>query len=162
MMRQYDLLTISAYKSYFQDIVARATFLNSFFYTYTQLTDANRSTTAGTFLCLEPYENRINGHRNDNIQGQRKGLFVIAKSIKSHMDLDKAHAECELLAYKVVGQIKRDARERKLICEIDNFSGHGTDMITANNFAGYAIEFNFWAPINRFMTWEEEDWNESE
>lgn len=156
----YDLLTIDSYKAYFEDITARANFLDRFFYTYEQLTDANRTTTAGTFLCLEPYSNRITGHLNDNIQGERKGLFVIAKSIKSHMDLDKAHAECELLAYKVIGQIKRDARLRKLICEITNFSGQGTDMITANNFAGYAIEFSFWAPINRFMVYDTNDWNE--
>lgn len=156
--RQYNLLTIDDYKEYFRELVGKSNFISSFFYTYDQLTDAGRSKTAGTFLCLEPYSNRITGHMNDNIQGERKGLFIIAKSIKSRMDIDEAHAECELLAYKVIGQMKRDARKRKLICQITDFSGHGTDMITANNFAGYAIEFNFYAPINRFLTFDSNDW----
>lgn len=161
MNRSYALLTTQEYQDYFAQVTAAATFLDNFFYTYEELIQAGRVDRVGTVLVLEPYTNPISGHENDNIQARRKGMFVIARSITGPEQLPVAHEECERLCYKVIGRMHRDARARTLIAEITDWSGSPTSMLTGANYAGYAMEFSFYAPVNRFMAFDEDDWTET-
>jgi hypothetical protein len=156
--QDYSLLTLNDYKAYFKSIVDRATFLDNFFYTYSELTDGAKKNRGGTIFVLEPYSNQISGAIHDNVLGERQGMFVIAKANNSILEMSDIHAECEKYASKVIGQMQRDHRKHLLRAEISNWSGHFTGRLTAANYTGYAIEFTFHAPINRFMVAEEGDW----
>lgn len=158
MSRPYALLTTKEYQDYFTALVAEAVFLDQFYYTYEQLVDSGRTDRVGTVLVLEPYSNPISGHANDNIQARRKGMFVIARPITGPSELPAVHDECEKLCYKIIGRMHRDARARTLIAEITDWSGSPTSMLTGANYAGYAMEFSFFAPINRFMAFDQNDW----
>lgn len=156
----YQLLTIAEYRAYFEGLVQMATFLDNFYYGYADLTDAAKKDRGGTILVLEPYSNAIAGGDSDNVMGTRRGMFVIARKSSSILDIPGIQDTCEKLCYKVMGKIRRDSKEHVLRTEISGWSGFETGTVTAARYVGYAIEFTFHAPINRFMADQEGDWIE--
>jgi hypothetical protein len=156
----YQLLTILDYKSYFEGIVSKANFLDNFYYGYAELTDAGKKERGGTILVLEPYSNSIAGGDSDNVMGTRRGMFVIARKATAILDIPAIQDACEILCYKVMGKIKRDSKAHILRTEITNWSGYETGTVTAARYVGYALEFTFHAPINRFMVAEPGEWEE--
>lgn len=163
MNQPYALLTTADYIEYFATLVDKSNFIDEFYYTYQEVTEKGRSSKKGTFLCLEPYTNQISENQNDNVLGQRRGMFVIAKPVtQGVLAMRTIHDECEKLCYKIIGKIKRDSKAHILRAEISNWNGYETGLLTGSMFTGYAIEFNFQSPINRFLIEEAGDWIEED
>lgn len=159
-MIEYQLLNLSEYIDYFENLTERATFLDHMYYGFNEFQESIKRDKVTNFcLVVEPYENLISENQNDNMLANRKGIFVVLKPYTSKMGrgLSTVHNECEIIAYKLIGQIKRDSRAWLLKAPVSNWRGHEVDPV-AGNFAGYMIEFNFEAPINRFLALDQDDW----
>lgn len=159
-MIDYQLLNLSEYIEYFENLSARAVFIDKMYYGFNEFQEGiKRDKITNHCLVLEPYENPFSENQNDNILANRRGFFVVLKPYTSKMgrSLSTVQNECELICYKLVGQIKRDSRAWLLKAPISNWRGHEVDPV-AGNFAGYMMEFTFEAPINRFLALDEDDW----
>lgn len=152
-----ELLDTATYISYFRQVAEEAVFIDNFFYTYDQMVEKSKTVKKGTIMVLEPYTNVISEATDDNALAMRKGLFVIIRQYSGLQDIPNVQGQCELLCYKLIGRIKRDSKNHILRSEIRNFNGNETPPV-GQGFVGYAIEFSFHAPINRFMKFEEADW----
>lgn len=160
-MTAYELLDTAGYISYFKQVAEEANFIENFFYTYDQMQEKAKTLRKGTIMVLEPYSNQLSENQNDNVLAMRKGLFVIIKPYAGMQNIPAVQAECELLAYKIIGRLKRDSRLHILRAPISNYSGSETPPV-APQYVGYGFEFSFEAPVNRFMKFEEEDWTITE
>jgi hypothetical protein len=152
--------TTLSYVSYFEDLAARATFIDQFYLGYDEFKE-NADSAEGTIFALEPYENPISENQNDNTLATRTGFFAILKPYDSDLGREYANVidACEQLCYKVIGQMKRDSRLGTITMDIQNWSGEVAQPIVGN-FIGYSIRFNFEESINQFMAYDAEDWNE--
>ena len=156
--QQFELLTTAGYIEYFSDLADQTTFIDTFYYTYNEFTSKAKTNRTGTVMVLEPYTNSISENQNDNTLARREGFFAILQQANSPADFPQVQGECELLCYALMGQIKRDSREFKLRAPISNWRGSEVTPISSVKYVGYAIEFTFEAPINRFMAKNPEHW----
>jgi hypothetical protein len=148
------------YVSYFEALATKATFIDDFFYTYDEFKE-NSDQAEGVIFVLEPYDNPISENQNDNALASRSGFFVILKAYDSDLGREAANVQdaCEKLCYKVIGQMKRDSRANLITIDIQNWEGEPAQPIVGN-WMGYSIRFNFEAPINSFMAYDADDWDE--
>jgi len=155
---RYRLLSLTDYREYFEAIVSEATFIDGFYVTPEDFQDRAKKDRAGTAFVLENYENRIQDNQSDNVIGQRTGEFYILKQAPENTRIQEVREECELLAYKILGRFRRDRREGILEVPISNFTGVEMGLITAGRYTGYGFRFDFIAPVNRLMAFNEDDW----
>lgn len=155
---RYRLISLTDYREYFQTIVSEATFLDGFYVTPEDFIDRGKKDRAGTVLVLENYDNSIQDNQAANIMGQRTGEFYILRQAAENTKIQEVREACELLCYKIIGRIKRDRAEGILETQISNFQGVEMGLITGVRYTGYGFRFDFVAPINRLIAFDEDDW----
>lgn len=159
-MNVLTLKHTAEYKAYFRALSTRANFIDHFYYGFDEA-KSKAQKEKGTKLVLEPYDNIITENQDDNVLANRGGMFVILKPYTSVLgnSLSDIQDECELLCYKVIGQMKRDSQKHILRAPITNYRGMEIAP-SIPGYAGYAIEFEFHAPVNSLMAYDADDWTE--
>jgi hypothetical protein len=140
-MIDYQLLTLSDYIDYFEDLTDRSAFIDRMYYGFNEFQEGIKRDKINNYcLVLEPYENQFSENQNDNILSNRRGFFVVLKPYTSKMGrgLSEVQNDCELICYKLIGQIKRDSRAWILKAPVSNWKGHEVEPV-AGNFAGYMM-----------------------
>jgi hypothetical protein len=156
----YDLTKLTEYRAYFEQIKDEAVFLNFFAYTKDQFdkasSDANRG---GWCLILEPYSASITDNGADSVIARKQGLFVIAKKKTDELNQHVIEGIAENYAYKVLGRMRRDRREKKLETTFENFDLTAINPMTTSEYYGVAVTFDYYHPVNKDMMFLEADWD---
>lgn len=156
----YELGNINKYVQYFENLVTEASFLSYFAYTKENFDrDSLRPERRGWCLILEPYDSTVRDNTADSVLSYNKGFFVIAKKKTSEFRPQELEQIAQVLAQKIIGRIRRDRRLRILETNLDNWSMQTIDPMFAGEFYGVMVSFDFYHPINKFMKFEENDWN---
>jgi hypothetical protein len=155
----YSLANLNTYRSYFEDLVEEAVFLNFFAYTKAEFDKASSDPArSGWCLILEPFDAVIRDNTADSVLSYNTGLFVIAKKKTTEAKSYQIEETAQVYAHKVLGRMRRDQRLRVLECKFENINLQAINPMTAADYYGVAVSFEYFYPINKDMKFDEDDW----
>jgi hypothetical protein len=158
MTPAFELTNLSAYRTYFSQIVDEAVFLDFFAYTKEEFDKSGSGQRKGWCFILEPYTSGIRDNDADSILSFNKGMFVIALKKTNQLKSWEIEDQAQVLAHKVIGRIRRDRRAYKLRTDLSNWSMETIDPTAAAGYHGVLVKFEFYHPINKDMKYQEADW----
>jgi hypothetical protein len=161
MRTAFKLNNLDEYRTYFENLVLEATFLNFFAYTKTDFEKSSAdSARNGWCFILEPYTASIIDNEADSVISYPRGMFVITKKKTTEIKHWTIEDQAQTYAHKIIGRMRRDRNNNIILTEFSNFSIETIDPIGLAGYHGVIVQFNFYYPINKEMKYMQEDWEE--